>query len=260
MLGVRRREKLLRARTERVDDAEVGAFVRGRQLAAPAREQTRVPQNRRESGLRVAIGTERGVPAIGAIGPRYGESRRRERILQWKIVEPVNPVADQEPRTEQRVLWKTLERAVVIGRSIPSRLIFDHHRRERRLRLQFLGKELDLAGISGRERAFRATRSCSTRPQIPLARYADRRVGIRAGGRHAQVGRIDEHGNIESARFEHFAQFSGIAPEVRTGLIRAPAREIVTELYEQKGAACIVRGTLGSIGGGGGGRRGALSG
>src|SRR3989449_11347670 len=59
-----------------------------------------------------------------------------QRVLQGGILQAVQPLAEQQPRTQQSVRRRGLRRPNVILRRVPTRLIIAEHRREGGLCLQ----------------------------------------------------------------------------------------------------------------------------
>src|ERR1700722_16153578 len=103
MAHVIRRERRLRRGSERIDDSEIGAFVRCRQLRTPLMEKLDVARECVDAALASAVGIESRAPEIGLIRPRHGIARRRYGILRREIIEAVNSVREEKPGAQKRV-------------------------------------------------------------------------------------------------------------------------------------------------------------
>src|SRR2546427_2184240 len=122
--------------SSRIHQAEVSALVGSRQELAPGFDQPCVALDRARPGLLVAREIERGVPAKVAVRLGWLVAGGSQRVLQGGILQAVQPLAEQQPRTQQRVRRRGLRRPNVILRRVPTRLIIAEHRREGGLCLQ----------------------------------------------------------------------------------------------------------------------------
>src|SRR2546422_6258958 len=180
-----------------------------------------------------------------------------QRVLQGGILQAVQPLAEQQPRTQQSVRRRGLRRPNVILRRVPTRLIIAEHRREGGLCLQgfdqiFQGRGVLIAQPLLARRTVGGVRWLW--PEEPLASDTNRPLLLLVGGilgrlahRRARkpiaqpngincIECVDAPGHKGSPQLFHVAPEELFLPELH-GLGGGVERRTVVELHKKQRAA-----------------------